>query len=143
MLLARARIVLRSVDVPARFVLVAPDVAALGRGDAAVGFCGLFLGSNITLLGPQLCRFTGRELAALDPLPNPGSLVGLPLRYDRRFWFGLCCCPFLGEEELRALGDPDFAGIDLLPIRPRRRLAAAWPAAIPAERRPASGCTPP
>jgi len=29
------------------------------------------------------------------------------------------CCPFMGEEELRALGDPDFANIDQLPIRPR------------------------
>lgn len=29
------------------------------------------------------------------------------------------CCPFMGEDEIRALGDPDFRGIDLLPIRPR------------------------
>jgi hypothetical protein len=29
------------------------------------------------------------------------------------------CCPFMGDEELRALGDPDFAGIAALPIRPR------------------------
>jgi len=28
------------------------------------------------------------------------------------------CCPFLGDEELRALGDPVFAGIEDLPIRP-------------------------
>ncbi|MBN1419060.1 MAG: hypothetical protein JXP34_09805 [Planctomycetes bacterium] len=33
------------------------------------------------------------------------------------------CCPFLGEEELRALGDPAFAGIEELPIRPRVRTA--------------------
>lgn len=29
------------------------------------------------------------------------------------------CAPYMGEEELRALGDPDFPGIDRLPIRPR------------------------
>ena len=29
------------------------------------------------------------------------------------------CCPFMGEEELRALGDPSFPGIERLPIRPR------------------------
>ena len=29
------------------------------------------------------------------------------------------CCPFLGDEELRAQGDPAFAGIELLPVRPR------------------------
>jgi hypothetical protein len=29
------------------------------------------------------------------------------------------CCPFMGEEELRAQGDPAFPGIERLPIRPR------------------------
>ncbi len=29
------------------------------------------------------------------------------------------CCPYYGEEEIRALGDPDFPGIEKLPIRPR------------------------
>ena len=29
------------------------------------------------------------------------------------------CCPFMGEPELRALGDPDFPGIEELPVRPR------------------------
>ncbi len=29
------------------------------------------------------------------------------------------CCPYFGEEEIRALGDPDFPGIEKLPIRPR------------------------
>ncbi|MGQ9591047.1 MAG: hypothetical protein ACUVYA_12210, partial [Planctomycetota bacterium] len=33
------------------------------------------------------------------------------------------CCPFLGEEELRAMPDPEFAGIEELPIRPRVRTA--------------------
>jgi hypothetical protein len=29
------------------------------------------------------------------------------------------CCPHMGEEEIRARGDPDFPGIERLPIRPR------------------------
>lgn len=29
------------------------------------------------------------------------------------------CCPFMGEPELRAQGDPNFVGIERLPIRPR------------------------
>jgi hypothetical protein len=29
------------------------------------------------------------------------------------------CCPFLGEEESRALGGPGFPGFENLPIRPR------------------------
>ncbi len=29
------------------------------------------------------------------------------------------CCPFMGDRELRSLGDPDFPGMERLPIRPR------------------------
>jgi hypothetical protein len=29
------------------------------------------------------------------------------------------CCPFRGDEEVRAQGDPHFPGIERLPIRPR------------------------
>jgi hypothetical protein len=32
-------------------------------------------------------------------------------------------CPYLGEEEIRAMTDPDFNGIEQLPIRPRLRTA--------------------
>jgi hypothetical protein len=31
--------------------------------------------------------------------------------------------PFCGEEEVRQIGDPDFAGIELLPIRPKVKTA--------------------
>ena len=33
------------------------------------------------------------------------------------------CCPFMGDEEIRSLDDPDFEGIEDLPIRPRVRTA--------------------
>ncbi len=33
------------------------------------------------------------------------------------------CCPYMGEEEVRAIGDPVFAGIEDLPIRPRVKTA--------------------
>ncbi|MBI2929894.1 MAG: hypothetical protein HYY24_29905 [Verrucomicrobia bacterium] len=33
------------------------------------------------------------------------------------------CAPFMGEEEIRALDDPDFEGIAMLPIRPRVKTA--------------------
>jgi hypothetical protein len=29
------------------------------------------------------------------------------------------CCPYMGEEEVRSVDDPDFPGIERLPIRPR------------------------
>lgn len=42
-----------------------------------------------------------------------------PLSLHRLIAWVDACCPFMGEEELRGLGDPEFAGIDRLPIRPR------------------------
>jgi hypothetical protein len=42
-----------------------------------------------------------------------------PLSLHRLIAWVDACCPFMGDEELRALGDPEFAGIERLPIRPR------------------------
>lgn len=42
-----------------------------------------------------------------------------PLSLHRLIAWVDACCPFLGDEELRALGDPNFPGIESLPIRPR------------------------
>ena len=42
-----------------------------------------------------------------------------PLSLRRLIAWVDACCPFLGEKELRALGDPNFPGIERLPIRPR------------------------
>jgi hypothetical protein len=36
-------------------------------------------------------------------------------------------CPFRGDEEIRALPDPEFAGIDALPVRPRTKTAPVIP----------------
>jgi hypothetical protein len=33
------------------------------------------------------------------------------------------CCPYLGEDEVRAIADPDFEDIADLPVRPRVRSA--------------------
>jgi hypothetical protein len=46
-----------------------------------------------------------------------------PVSLHRLITWVDACCPFMGEEELRALGDPDFPGIELLPIRPRVKTA--------------------
>jgi hypothetical protein len=42
-----------------------------------------------------------------------------PLSLHRLIAWVDACSPFMGEEELRAQGDPDFPGIERLPIRPR------------------------
>jgi len=36
-------------------------------------------------------------------------------------------CPYAGEEEIRAMDDPAFAGIEQLPIRPRVKTAPVIP----------------
>jgi len=42
-----------------------------------------------------------------------------PLSRRRLIAWVDACCPYAGEEEVRALGDPHFDGIESLPIRPR------------------------
>jgi len=46
-----------------------------------------------------------------------------PLALRRLMAWVDACCPFMGEPELRALNDPDFPGIERLPVRPRVRTA--------------------
>ena len=75
--------------------------------------------SGLTTLRPmQYLSYKSRlvELAAggkhYDVKVDPVSLHRLIAWVD-------ACCPYMGEEEVRALGDPDFPGIERLPIRPR------------------------
>ena len=75
--------------------------------------------SALTTLPPmQYLSYKSRliELAAsgkhYDVKVEPVSLHQLIAWVD-------ACCPFMGDEELRAPGDPDFPGIERLPIRPR------------------------
>jgi hypothetical protein len=46
-----------------------------------------------------------------------------PLSLRRLIAWVDACCPYMGEPEIRALPDPDFPGIEMLPIRPRVRTA--------------------
>jgi hypothetical protein len=46
-----------------------------------------------------------------------------PLSLRRLIAWVDACCPYMGDPEVRALGDPDFPGIGELPIRPRVRTA--------------------
>ena len=65
---------------------------------------------------PLVALAMGRRDTSLacpnDQKADPVSLRRLMAWVD-------ACCPYYGEEELRALGDPDFPGIERLPIRPR------------------------
>ena len=86
-----------------------PVETAYGQGDPR----------GLTTLRPMQflsCKSRLIELAAsgkhYDVKVDPKDLHRLIAWVD-------ACCPFMGEEEVRALGDPDFPGIERLPIRPR------------------------
>jgi hypothetical protein len=42
-----------------------------------------------------------------------------PLSLHRLIAWVDACCPYMGEKEVREVGDPEFPGIERLPIRPR------------------------
>ena len=42
-----------------------------------------------------------------------------PLSLHRLIAWVDACAPYMGDQELQASGDPDFPGIETLPIRPR------------------------
>ncbi len=46
-----------------------------------------------------------------------------PLSLRRLVAWVDACCPYLGDEEVRAISDPVFAGVEKLPIRPRVKTA--------------------
>jgi hypothetical protein len=52
-------------------------------------------------------------------LACPNDQKADPVSLRRLMAWVDACCPYYGEEEIRALGDPDFPGIERLPIRPR------------------------
>ena len=70
-----------------------------------------------------------RYLSARSPLIERAgggkhhSVKADPLSLRRLIAWVDACCPYMGEPEVRAIADPDFDGIDLLPIRPRVKTA--------------------
>jgi len=51
--------------------------------------------------------------------PAAGEVKMDPLSLRKLIAWVDACCPYAGEDDIRALGDPDFPGIEKLPIRPR------------------------
>jgi len=50
-----------------------------------------------------------------------------PLSFQRLAAWVDANCPYLGDEEMRQMPDPNFAGIERLPIRPRVQSAPVVP----------------
>jgi len=82
---------------------------------------------DLSMNGPQAYR----TLRPMEYLSRTSPLIQLamsgehhevrvdPLSLQRLIAWVDACCPYMGEEELRAIPDPDFEGIEMLPIRPR------------------------
>ncbi|HYW79701.1 MAG TPA: hypothetical protein VE890_09000 [Thermoguttaceae bacterium] len=57
----------------------------------------------------------------LTTLADGGNHYGIkmdPVDLHRLIAWVDACCPYMGEEEVRALGAPSVPGIEKLPIRP-------------------------
>jgi hypothetical protein len=73
----------------------------------------------LTTLRPMQYLSYGSRLVELAASGKHFEVQVDPVSLHRLIAWVDACCPFMGEEELRALGDPDFPGIEGLPIRPR------------------------
>jgi hypothetical protein len=74
---------------------------------------------GLTTLRPMQYLSPASRLVELASSGKHYDVKADPLSLHRLIAWVDACCPFMGEEELRALGDPDFPGIETLPIRPR------------------------
>jgi hypothetical protein len=74
---------------------------------------------GLTTLRPMQYLSPASRLVELAASGKHYGVKADPLGLRRLIAWVDACCPFLGEEELRALGDPSFPGIERLPIRPR------------------------
>ena len=86
-----------------------PWRAAYGQNDPAA----------LATLRPMQYLSPASRLVELASSGKHYDVKADPLSLRRLIAWVDACCPFMGEEELRALGDPSFPGIERLPIRPR------------------------
>ncbi len=73
----------------------------------------------LTTLRPMQYLSYSSRLIELASSGKHHDVKADPLSLHRLIAWVDACCPYMGEEEVRALGDPDFPGIERLPIRPR------------------------
>ena len=109
------------------------DNPVRGEGQPGFGTAGAIPVETMdnSKLDPQglatLAPMTSLSYASrLVQLAADGTHYGVtvdPLSLRRLMAWVDCNCPYLGDEELRQQPDPEFAGVDELPIRPRVRTA--------------------
>jgi hypothetical protein len=75
--------------------------------------------AGLTTLRPMQYLSAASRLIELASSGRHHQVQVDPVSLHRLIAWVDACCPYHGEPELRAMGDPDFPGIDTLPIRPR------------------------
>ena len=80
---------------------------------------------GLTTLRPRQYLSAASRLVQLASSGKHYDVKVDPVSLHRLIAWVDACCPFMGDEELRAQGDPDFPGIERLPIRPRVATAPA------------------
>lgn len=80
---------------------------------------------GLTTLRPMQYLSAASRLVELASSGKHYDVKADPLSLHRLIAWVDACCPFMGEPELRAQGDPAFPGIERLPIRPRVATAPA------------------
>lgn len=74
---------------------------------------------GLTTLRPRQYLASASRLIDLASSGKHYDVKADPVSLHRLIAWVDACSPFMGEEELRALGDPNFPGIERLPVRPR------------------------
>ena len=74
-------------------------------------------------LKPRTCLSYTSKLIEIASGGKHNKVKVDPVSLRRLIAWVDACCPYRGDKEIRALPDPDFAGIERLPIRPRVRTA--------------------
>ena len=100
----------------------------VGPGGAGYGIAGAIpvestYGTNdpaaLTTLRPMQYLSANSRLIELASSGKHYEVQADPADLHRLIAWVDANCPFMGDEEVRALEDPDFPGIEKLPIRPR------------------------
>jgi hypothetical protein len=73
----------------------------------------------LTTLRPMQCLSSNSRLIELAASGRHYEVKADPADLHRLIAWVDACCPYMGEEDVRAIADPDFPGIERLPIRPR------------------------
>ncbi len=97
--------------------------AKRGPGYGIAGAIPVEARGNYKTIKPRTCLSYKSKLIEIASSGKHNKVKVDPTSLRRLIAWVDACCPFRGEAEVRAIADPNFPGIEKLPIRPRVRTA--------------------